>query len=72
MADSLFDQLEMPNEDIRVTHSEFTLQEFGRFARELRDIETVKTLMLRSNKINDDMVVQLADALQRNKSIREL
>jgi hypothetical protein len=69
---ALMEQLEGEEEAIQLTHTEFTFDEFSAFARELRDIETVKSLFLRSNKITDDMVATLAEALKRNKSIKEI
>jgi len=70
--DSLMDQLERGEENIHVTHAEFTPEEFSVFAREIRDVETVKTLLLRANKIDDQMVLQLAQSLSRNRSIKEI
>lgn len=72
MASALLEQLESEEETVQVTHTQFTPDEFSLFARELRDIETVKQVFLRSNSITDDMVILLAEALMWNKSIKEL
>ena len=71
MAD-LIRQIESGSSEIRVTHVWFELEEFKAFAREIRDIETVESVFLRSDHINDEMIIALAEALRYNKSIREL
>ena len=66
------EQLEAGEEAIQLTHSQFTIQGFSSFARELRDVETVESLFLRSNQLTDEMAAELAEALKRNRSIKEL
>jgi hypothetical protein len=68
----LIRQIESGAPEIRFTHFWFSIEEFKAFARELRDIETVVSVFLRSNHLNDEMIVALADALRHNKSIKEL
>jgi len=72
MVPALMDQLESEEDTVQITHSRFTMEEFSVFSRELRDIETIKQIFLRSNQLNDDMIVLLAEALRWNKSVKEL
>jgi hypothetical protein len=69
---SLLEQLESGTGTVRMTHSWFNIREFEAFAREVRDVETVTSIFLRSNQLNDQMVVALADALSHNRSVKEL
>jgi hypothetical protein len=70
---SLMEQLENEEEKIQITHQHnIPIEEFTLFAREMRDNETVKMLLLVSNNLTDEMIIELAEALKYNKTLEQL